>query len=119
MKDTNADVSKSTRIQRRNREEIIRLLGGKCSECPWDDPQALVIDHVQSGGCKEYLGGGGGNAYYHRLLKHLRSLPPGIRSDRYQLLCANHNMIKRYTKNEARGRLQHKSRLQVLPVSLA
>jgi hypothetical protein len=108
MEYPNADVSKSTKIQRRNREEIIRILGGKCSECPWDDPLALVIDHVHSGGCKEYLGGGGGNAYYHRLLKHLKALPQGAKSDTYQLLCANHNMIKRYTKNEARGRLQHK-----------
>lgn len=100
-------VSKETRIQRKNREDILRLLGGKCSECPWDDPRALVIDHVQSGGCKEYLIGGG-NAYYHRLLKHLKALPEGTKSDRYQLLCANHNMIKRYTKKEALGRLQHK-----------
>ena len=106
--EANAEVSKSAKIQRRNRTEIIRLLGGKCSECSWDDPLALVIDHVQGGGCKEYLGGGGGNAYYHRLLKHLKELPQGTGSETYQRLCANHNMIKRYRNKEALGRLQHK-----------
>lgn len=82
------DVSKSTKIQRRNRAEIIRLLGGKCSECSWNDPLALVIDHVQGGGCKEYLGGGGGNAYYHRILKHLKELPGGGRDQKHTNYCA-------------------------------
>jgi hypothetical protein len=34
-------------------------------------------------------GYGAGNAFYVRVLRHLAILPPGTKSDRYQLLCAN------------------------------
>lgn len=98
----------STRRQEENKKKIFALLGDKCSECPWDDPRALVIDHIDGGGGKEYRGGGGGNGYYVRVLRHLRGTPAGERSKKYQLLCANHNMIKRSVKQEALGRRQHK-----------
>src|ERR1700730_1051700 len=53
-------------------------------------------------------GYGAGNAFYVRVLRHLAALPSGAKSDQYQLLCANHNMIKRFDGGEALGRKQHK-----------
>jgi hypothetical protein len=113
----------STRAQAENKKKVFALLGGKCAwrdagggKCRWgsqgepcDDPHALVIDHMQAGGEKERRKGyGAGNAFYVRVLRHLKALPPGTKSDKYQLLCANHNMIKRFDGKEALGRKQHK-----------
>jgi hypothetical protein len=101
-------VHPSTRRQRENRDKINILLGGKCAVCGWDDARALELDHIQGGGSRELRKGlGAGNGYYTRVLKHLSNLPGGADSDKYQLLCANHNKIKRVEKQEALGRRQH------------
>ena len=67
------------------RQEVINFLGGKCARCDWTDIRALQIDHVNGGGGKERkkLGNRG---LLRRVLKHPTD---------YQLLCANHNWIKR------------------------
>jgi hypothetical protein len=115
-------IHPSTRAQAENKKKLFVLLGGHCcwhdenGSCAWgslgtpcDDPHALVIDHMQAGGEKERRKGyGAGNAFYVRVLRHLKALPPGTKSDKYQLLCANHNMIKRFDGGEALGRKQHK-----------
>src|SRR5579871_1091014 len=101
-------VHPSTRRQRENRDKINVLLREKCAVCGWDDARALELDHIQGGGSKELRKGhGAGNGYYARVLKHLKNLPAGAESDKYQLLCANHNKIKRVEKQEALGRKQH------------
>jgi hypothetical protein len=72
------------------REKIVELLGSKCAVCGFNDPRALEIDHVNDNGNKErkiystY-------AYYKHILEEILS-----GSKDYQLLCANHNAIKRY-----------------------
>jgi hypothetical protein len=122
MSESTNPVHPSTRIQAENKKKIFALLGGHCcwhdgeGACAWsargtpcDDPHALVIDHMQAGGEKERRKGyGAGNAFYVRVLRHLAALPSGVKSDKYQLLCANHNMIKRFNGEEALGRKQHK-----------
>jgi hypothetical protein len=124
---TRVPVHPSTKRQRENKERVFALLGSHCcwhdgdaiwswsaGGGPCDDPRALVIDHIQGGGENERRKGyGAGNAFYVRVLRHLESLPAGIKSDRYQLLCANHNMIKRFEGGEALGRRQHKSALNL------
>ena len=118
-------VHPSTKRQRQNKERVFALLGGHCcwhdgsASCSWragrpcQDPRALVIDHMQGGGENERRKGyGAGNAFYVRVRRHLESLPPGTKSEKYQLLCANHNMIKRFDSREALGRRQHKRKLQ-------
>lgn len=89
-----AQKNKETCAARRERErnKIIDLLGGKCQYkgCNWTDRRALQVDHKHGGGSKE-----------------IRGLSPDARNrlihanpDKYQLLCANHNWIKRAEMKE-------------------
>lgn len=112
--DSRIHKSPSTERQRRLRIKIIEKLGGKCScnrndcwhsavtlVCPVDDPRALHIDHVNSGGSKELRRGwGGGMKHYYRVLRDTENT--------YQLLCANCNAAKRYIAGEPLGQRQHK-----------
>ncbi len=81
------------------RAKVIELLGGKCAQCPWTDPRALQVDHIYGDGNKDK------NAHnVGRLLEAVMfdiTLPPESR--KYQLLCANHNWIKRVEKSENRS----------------
>lgn len=78
------------------REQIIALLGGKCVACGFDDERAFQIDHVNSDGSIDRRKGGSHDIY----LRILRSIKAN--ENKYQLLCANCNWIKRIDKNEAR-----------------
>lgn len=82
---------KATRLKTAtSREQIIKLLGGKCKHCGFTDKRALQVDHINGGGMTErrLIGSHG---MYRKVLKC---------SDGYQLLCANCNWIKRYENNE-------------------
>ena len=80
------------------RNEIIRLLGGKCSNshCPIPsnkmDIRALQIDHIHGGGNKHRKKSGN---YNDKILKEIKN---GTKE--YQILCAYCNWIKRYENNE-------------------
>lgn len=79
------------RLRKEKRQDIITFLGGKCKVCGIDDERVLQIDHVNGGGTKEskilsYVG-----ARYKRIK---------INPKEYQLLCANHNAIKIWEKEE-------------------
>lgn len=73
------------------RRKALELLGGRCTQCPWTDPRALQIDHIDGGGHQERkkLGNRG-------ILKNVLKHP-----ENYQLLCANHNWIKKVERHEA------------------
>ena len=78
---------------KRLRVEVIKLLGNKCKFCGFTDTRALQIDHVN----------GGGRIDRHKYGMNFNSMV--IKSvkkgeNKYQLLCANCNFIKRYTNNE-------------------
>ena len=79
------------------RLKIIDLLGRKCGKCGYDsDVRALQIDHINGDGGLDRKGPNKtktGGSYYHLILKN-------IESDRYQVLCANCNMIKRSENQE-------------------
>lgn len=79
------------------RDELISVMGGKCLKCGFLDKRALQIDHVHGGGSKER--NLAGPSFYSRVLKsYLKN------EDKYQLLCANCNFIKRDENHElARG----------------
>lgn len=85
------------------RAEAVALLGGKCSDplCQWvnvdgtqgcTDERCLQIDHVNSGGRREFFLLGSGDAVYRKVIR--------TKGVGYQLLCANCNWIKRHNNQE-------------------
>ena len=80
----------------RMKKAIHALLGGKCSRCGFEDSRALQIDHINGGGVAEIKTIKGN---YLRLV--LQSVSKG--ENKYQLLCANCNWIKRVENNEIRN----------------
>lgn len=82
---------------KRWREKVLDVLGNICSHCPFSDPRALQIDHVHGGGCAEERLLGRGVGY----MKHV--IDSVMRGEgKYQLLCANCNVIKKVVNNELR-----------------
>ena len=75
--------------RRKQRLAAIAILGGVCKKCGFSDVRALQIDHINGGGVKE-------------LKKVIRSVLN--KENKYQLLCANCNWIKRVLNKEATGR---------------
>lgn len=78
------------------REEIINLMGGKCSSCGFDDHRALQIDHVNSDG-KDHR-----KIFANRAFAYYKDIRDSFVSGdgRFQLLCANCNWIKRHELEE-------------------
>ena len=76
-------------------DKILNAFNNKCKKCGFDDVRALQIDHVNGGGVKElgYKNRISRMPYYRKILRE-------ISSGKYQLLCANCNLIKRHTHNE-------------------
>jgi hypothetical protein len=76
------------------RDRALKLLGQKCAwiNCEWTDVRALQFDHINGGGHQERkLHSEGWVAA--RILEGSKD---------YQILCANHNWIKR-TENKEVG----------------
>ena len=85
---------------RNQRNATLEALGGKCLLCGFADKRALQIDHINGGGSKErkerlYKG-----SFHAYVLKSFLA-----KENKYQLLCANCNWIKRYENKEAIGRI--------------
>lgn len=80
---------------RKSRNAVIEALGGKCVRCGFTDKRALQIDHINGGGYKERKEKGFKSEFHkHVLASFLKG------EDKYQLLCANCNWIKRFENNE-------------------
>lgn len=73
---------------------ILDALGRKCVRCGFDDIRALQVDHVNGDGCAERKKGGSHDQYL-RVLKSIRN-----KENKYQILCANCNWIKRHENKE-------------------
>lgn len=95
-----ANPGKAREIRRqwhhRVRFKIIDLLGGKCILCGFNDWRALQVDHKNGGGCKDRKNIAHSPSALQK--KILESIERG--EDKYQLLCANCNWIKRYENYE-------------------
>jgi len=76
------------------RTAALMLLGGKCEKCGWNDMRALQIDHVNGCGAADVKGSRKGSGYFYRRV--VREWNSG----KYQVLCANHNWIKRFERGE-------------------
>lgn len=73
--------------------KAIEHLGGKCLGCGFDDFRALQIDHINGGGNQERKQLSCGPTGYYKLVIE-------DTTGKYQLLCANCNMIKRIENGE-------------------
>jgi hypothetical protein len=79
------------------KEQVLELYGRKCKHCGFADERALVVDHVNGDGYLDLQPGGsrrGGAASYKRVLEN---------PERFQLLCANCNLIKAIEDKEFVG----------------
>ena len=84
----------SSSYRERLRAAVIAILGGKCAICGWTDIRALQVDHINGGGRKEERELGSNMAIYRKILTMENPF------SEYQLLCANHNWIKRHENRE-------------------
>jgi hypothetical protein len=90
------------------------VLGNKCAVCGWDDVRCLQIDHkVAFKDDKNQLRG----------IKLLTAIAyETVEVGSYQLLCANHNWIKRIEKQENRNgkveKMKIKGGIQNVPPNL-
>jgi hypothetical protein len=73
------------------------LFGSKCQRCGFEDSRALQIDHINgNGGLERKNGLRVGRMLYGAIVRGEEPL------EKYQLLCANCNWIKRWENNECR-----------------
>jgi formate-dependent nitrite reductase cytochrome c552 subunit len=91
--------TRKVRIERKQcrdkkRKTLLKLLGGKCVRCGFDDWRALQIDHIDGGGRKH-------RRKFNNILGYYNDIEKSIISEegKYQLLCANCNQIKKYEKD--------------------
>lgn len=79
----------------RLRGDLIKELGGCCRRCGFSDARALQVDHLNGDGSKDPMRGRpSSKPFYDHVLAN---------RERFQLLCANCNVIKRL-ENEEHGK---------------
>ena len=92
-------IELKVKIKRKmEREEFIKVLGGKCTKCEFSDWRALQVDHINGNGPEDRKKYGCSSRKYYRTV--LESFAK--KENKYQLLCANCNWIKRYENKEVR-----------------
>jgi hypothetical protein len=79
------------RILRQNVLESIGKGKIECAKCGFNDVRAIQIDHINGGGVAHFKSSISSTSYYSSMLYEL---------EKYQLLCANCNSIKRYENKE-------------------
>lgn len=86
--------STTRRYSEKMRTVAITALGGKCIRCGFSDHRALHIDHIHSDGATDRLSTSGA-AYSRKVVTSI-----SLKQEKYQLLCANCNSIKRHEVKE-------------------
>ena len=86
----------NSKYHNRLRAEIVAFFGGKCAHCGFTDSRALQMDHIHGGGAADRKTGK--LALYWRW--KLVTTEPALARERFQLLCANCNCIKRSERRE-------------------
>lgn len=79
----------------RLRKAVLALLGDKCVICGFDDWRALQVDYINGGGYQDKVKTT--QSYFKAVLRSVEN-----EENKFQLLCANCNWIKRYNKGEVR-----------------
>jgi hypothetical protein len=73
----------------------------KCCRCGFSEFPALQIDHINGGGRKETKEiENGYHVYQVKYWRYILALPKDEARKRYQLLCANCNILKLFKENE-------------------
>ncbi len=103
-RDGGYDQARQKRDRRRElRLSILDKLGGKCGGCGEYNHGVLQIDH-KAGGGNRHIGRGNATSVKHRgsinYYLELDSWPVEWLRNGFQLLCANHNWLKRFENNE-------------------
>lgn len=83
------------RYNLKKRLELIKKFGGRCKKCGIDDIRVLQVDHIN------------GNGEIERKKFNSKTRYKMIMADdgsKYQLLCANCNIIKAWENNEFSGK---------------
>ena len=83
------------------RNKSYELLGDKCIKCGNVDRRVLQIDHIDGGGNSRKIINRGGQGRSKRILNEIEA-----GSNKYQLLCANCNIIKKHENEEIKGHLR-------------
>lgn len=96
MTSINGRINEEAKIKGLKRE-IFKKYSNKCNHCGFSDLRALQIDHVNGGGLKEIRIKSNRYNYYLHIFRD--------KTNKYQLLCANCNWIKRHEKKEVRKKL--------------
>lgn len=86
-------------IRERLKNEIYSKLGDKCSRCGFSDPRALHIDHVNNDGYADRFGIPSSSTRYRAVIAD--------NSNRYQILCANCNFIKKHEVLQEKLRMKY------------
>ena len=86
----------------RKRMAAVAILGGVCKYCGFNDIRALQIDHINGGGTKEL------KKFQGALISNLVIKSVLKNENKYQLLCANCNWIKRDTNKEVGYKIKEK-----------
>lgn len=86
------------------RDECVARLGGCCAVCGETDWRVLQIDHIDGDGAEDRARFKRGSNSSTTYLQHILKNP-----SKYQILCANHNWIKRVENNEGLPKNRRKS----------
>ena len=79
-------------FRRKQRQRILDKLGNQCASCGISDFRVLQVDHINGGGRKDIESFSSHNMYIKSILLD--------QTDKFQLLCANCNWIKKYENGE-------------------
>jgi hypothetical protein len=101
IKNRESIIEKRKTHRRQRRKEIIKFFGSSCKHCGFGDTRALQVDHINGGGNKEINLMKGGK--YHLHLYREMKLRPKSFLKKYQLLCANCNLIKYVSRSQIVG----------------
>ena len=89
--------NRERKYAQRTRKAVLEALGGECVKCGYKDERALQIDHINGGGGKERSDRKFSGVFNLHVLRSFIS-----KENKYQLLCANCNWIKRSENREHR-----------------
>ena len=91
------------KYESKSRMEIFILLGEKCVLCGFSDKRALQIDHINGDGFSDKNRCRNSSSFRRRVCDSIKK-----GENRYQILCANCNWIKRHENNEHIRFVPHK-----------